>query len=413
MSEPAPPRTAIVVGAGVVGLASAIALQARGVAVTLVGDEARWQRAASWGNAGHIATEQVAPLASWDNIRSLPRRLFSRGGPVALPPSALTAWAPFGLRLAAAASPARFAHGTTALKGLLADALPAWQRLLAAAGAPQLLGDDGHFIAWESAATAAHGRAAWAAADTGSASFRDVTADERAQLQALVRVPLAGAIRFAGSGRIRDIAALEQALRRHFAALGGVACPARVAGLTMGEGARVHLDDGRQLAADLAVVAAGVQSAALLAPLGFNLPLIAERGYHLEGDAPAWPADLPPVVFEDRSLIFTRFGHGLRAASITEFARPDTPADPRKWQRLAQHLGELGVSLSAPRQWMGARPTLPDYLPAIGLVRPALACAFGHQHLGLTLAAISAERLAAQVMGDVADLAAFAPDRFR
>jgi D-amino-acid dehydrogenase len=181
----------------------------------------------------------------------------------------------------------------------------------------------------------------------------------------------------------------------------------------MGEGARVHLDDGRQLAADLAVVAAGVQSAALLAPLGFNLPLIAERGYHLEGDAPAWPADLPPVVFEDRSLIFTRFGHGLRAASITEFARPDTPADPRKWQRLAQHLGELGVSLSAPRQWMGARPTLPDYLPAIGLVRPALACAFGHQHLGLTLAAVSAERLAAQVMGDVADLAAFAPDRFR
>jgi D-hydroxyproline dehydrogenase len=402
-----------VIGAGVVGLASAIALQARGVAVTLVGDEAQWQRAASWGNAGHIATEQVAPLASWDNLRSLPRRLFSRGGPVALPPRAIAAWAPFGARLAAAATPARFAHGKAALKGLLGDALPAWQRLLAAAGAPHLLGEDGHFIIWETAASAARGRTAWAAADTGTATFRDATAEEREQIAALVRVSVAGAIRFAGTGRIRDLAGLEQALRRHFATLGGLVQTARVARLAMGEGARVHLADGRQLAADLAVVAAGVHSAALLAPLGIKLPMIAERGYHLEGDAPGWPADLPPVVFEDRSLILTRFGHGLRAASFTEFATADTPADPRKWQRLAQHLGELGVSLSAPRQWMGARPTLPDYLPAIGLVRPALACAFGHQHLGLTLAAVSAERLAAQLMGDGADLAAFAPDRFR
>lgn len=408
------------IGAGVVGLASAIALQARGVAVTLVGDEAQWQRAASWGNAGHIATEQVAPLASWDNLRSLPRRLFSQGGPVALPPRAMAAWAPFGLRLAVAASPARLALGTTALKGLLADALPAWQRLLAAAGALHLLGEDGHFVVWESAETAARGRATWATADTGTAAFRDATATERAQLAASVRVPVAGAIRFAGTGRIRDLAALEQALRRHFAALGGVVQTARVARLAMGEGARVHLDDGRQLAADLAVVAAGIQSAALLAPLGIKVPMIAERGYHLEGDAPDWPADLPPVVFEDRSLILTRFGHGLRAASFTEFAQADTPADPRKWQRLARHLGELGLSLSAPRQWIGARPTLPDYLPAIGSMsgsgggsaRPALACAFGHQHLGLTLAAITAERLAAQLMGDGADLAAFAPDRF-
>jgi len=403
-----------VIGAGVVGLASAIALKARGVAVTLVGDEPSWQGAASWGNAGHIATEQVAPLASWDNLRTLPRRLFSRGGPVALPPRAIAGWAPFGLRLAAAATPARFANGKAALKGLLADALPAWQRLLTAAGAPHLLGEDGHFVLWERVATAARGRAAWAATETGTAAFRDATAEEREQIAALVRVPVAGAIRFAGTGRIRDLAALEQALRRHFAALGGVCHTAHVARLAMGKGARVHLDDGRQLAADLAVVAAGVQSAALLAPLGIKVPMIAERGYHLEGDVPGWPTDLPPLVFEDRSLILTRFGHGLRAASFTEFALADTPPDPRKWRRLARHLGELGLSMSAPRQWIGARPTLPDYLPAIGrdLARPTLACAFGHQHLGLTLAAVSAERLVGQLMGDGADLAAFAPDRF-
>lgn len=399
MSEPAP-RSAVVVGAGVVGLTLAIALAERGVAVTLVGDEARWS-GASWGNAGHIATEQVEPLASWANIRSLPRRLFARGGSVALPPGALPAWLPFGARLMAAAAPARLDRGREALRGLLAGALPAWRGLLDRAAAADLLIEDGHFLLWETPATAARGRAQWAAANTGNAGIRDADAAERAALAAMVTVPVAGAIRFDGTGRIRDLAALQVALLGRLAALGGRLRQGLVRNVGHA-GAGVTLADGATLGADLVIVAAGARSGALLAPLGPRVPLIAERGYHLHGPAPDWPADAPPIVFEDRGVIVTRFDNGLRAAGFTEFARVDTPADPRKWARLQAHCADLGLPLATTSaRWMGARPTLPDYLPALGrLPGPAgVAYAFGHQHLGLTLAAVSAERLADRLCG--------------
>ena len=91
-------------------------------------------------------------------------------------------------------------------------------------------------------------------------------------------------------------------------------------------------------------------------------------------------------------MIVTPFRSGLRAASFVEFARADSPADPRKWARLRSHVAELGLPFREPcSEWFGARPTLPDYLPALGRSRRAanLLYAFGHQHLGLTLAAIT------------------------
>jgi D-amino-acid dehydrogenase len=147
------------------------------------------------------------------------------------------------------------------------------------------------------------------------------------------------------------------------------------------------------------------------------VPLVAERGYHIEGEAGDWPKHLPPVVFEDRSMIVTRFGGRLRAASFTEFARPSSPPDIKKWERLHRHASELGLHLGEPlTQWMGARPTLPDYLPAIGVSRRAdnLIYAFGHQHLGLTLAATTGEIVAELATGGrpATDIQPFDIERF-
>ncbi len=401
------PATAVVAGNGVIALATGIALARRGVAVTIVGPDAPW-RGASWGNAGHIAVEQVDPLASRETIRSMPARLFARGGALDLPLRDIATWLPFGLRLLRASSPARFARGKAALSAILSTAMPAWRQLLAEAGAGHLLREDGHFIVWETARTAARGRAHWLAADAGTASFRDATPDEIARLATRVSVPIAGAIRCRGSGQITDTAALGDALYRYFVALGGRLEHGMVTGLVAAaDGAVAVIDDGRRIRADIAVAAAGAASASLV-----PAPLMAERGYHVEGEPPDWPADMPPVVFEDRSMIVTRFAGTLRAASFVEFAHGDSPADPRKWDRLREHLAALGIGFSGPlRHWMGARPTLPDYLPAIGrrADTPAIAYAFGHQHLGLTLAATTGDAVAAMMCGDppAIDLAPF------
>src|SRR3546814_8087160 len=137
----------------------------------------------------------------------------------------------------------------------------------------------------------------------------------------------------------------------------------------------------------------------------------------LQSDGRGWPYDLPPIVFEDRSLIVTRFRSGLRAASFVEFGRSDDPPDPRKWRRLHAHADALGLPIGADAQpWMGARPTLPDYLPAIGRSTRAvnLFYAFGPQHPGLTPGPIPAEPLAALVTGGrpAPDPAPFHLDRF-
>lgn len=396
----APPSRIVVIGGGVIGLCAAIAARRRGLAVTLI-EAVADPRGASWGNAGHIAVEQAEPIASPHLIRTVAGRLFCRGGPVALPPRAIRHWLPFGLRLIRSATPARFAAGTAALAPLLAGALPAWQRLLADAGRADLLRADGHFVLWESAATARAGRAAWARADTGTAQVRDATAAERAMIDARLARPVAGAIRFDGSGRITDLAALATTLRAHLIALGGRILTATATGLPAGGG--VRLANGRRLPADRIVVAAGVASRPLLARIGHDVPMIAERGYHLTVPDPDWPADLPPLVFEDRAMIVTRFATGLRAAGFVEYGAADAPPDPRKWQRLRRHAAALGLPFPADggRPWMGARPTLPDYLPAIGrsLRAPHVHYAFGHNHLGLTLAAITGEIVADALAG--------------
>lgn len=397
----------IVVGGGIVGLSSAIALAADGHAVTVL-DASAGREAASWGNAGHIATEQVAPLASLAMLKSLPRRLFRAGGALDLPLGAMPVWAPFAWRMLAASSPRSFAAGSRALGALLADAMPAWRRLTGRIGHPDLLSEAGHLVVWETPRGAARGKAAWTAADIGTARIAEPAPD----MPTALRAPIAGAIRFEGTGQVRDLDMLATALETHFQSLGGTLLK-RSATLAVrnGEAAVEGFD------ADLVLVTAGVGSSALMSAAGHRVPIIAERGYHIRADAAGWPADIPPIVFEDRSMIVTRFADQIQAASFVEFSTPDAPPDPRKWNRLEHHVRELGLPFPAPiSRWMGARPTLPDYLPAIGRSRHAsnLLYAFGHQHLGLTLAPVTGEIVAALVRDETPsiDITPFDIERF-
>jgi|HubBroStandDraft_6_1064221.scaffolds.fasta_scaffold52035_3 glycine/D-amino acid oxidase-like deaminating enzyme len=372
-------RVAVVIGGGMVGTTSALALQRAGFAVTLC-DPMRTASGASWGNAGQIAVEQVEPWASWPAIRSAPGRLFSRGGALSFPLRDTGAWLPFCLRLVVAAS--RFGAGKKALSGLLAHAGNAWRALVSDVGAPDLLRDIGHFVIWESAASAERGLATWRAADIGNASFRLATGDELTRIAGLMKRRPAGAIRFTGTGQIADPTRLAATLAHAFETRGGKRVYERVERLSQAD-------------ADITLVAAGARSSQLI-----PAPLVAERGYHIQCAASAWPDDLGPLVFEDRSMIVTSFESGVRAASFLEFSRPDSPPDARKWERLRMHVGDIGLPLELPgKPWMGSRPTLPDYLPAIGRRDSKLLYAFGHHHLGLTLSAITAEIIAALAIG--------------
>jgi D-amino-acid dehydrogenase len=406
----------IIIGGGVVGLASALALARRGFDVTLV-EADRYRRAASWGNAGHIAIEQVEPLASCAAIRSAPRRLFSRGGALAFPPGQWRTWLPFAWAMLGAARPRRFEAGKAALSTLIGQAMPAWRRLAAALPDDGLLREDGHFVLWASPEAARKGKAAWSASDTGTARFGDVAVADRQLLSSLLAKQPTDMIRFENTGQIRDLGRLADALEGALEQAGGRIVRGRAVLTQVGRRAAVSIDGGAAIMPDHVVLAAGVRSGALIAPLGHHAPIVAERGYHIRSRDHGWPADLPPLVFEDRSMIVTRYDGCVQAASFVELGDPDAPADPAKWERLERHVAELGLPMRGPfERWMGSRPTLPDYLPAIGRSAHAdnLVYAFGHQHLGLTLAPVTGEIVAALVAGEapLLDIGAFDIDRF-
>jgi D-amino-acid dehydrogenase len=388
-------RKFLVVGGGIIGAASALRLQAAGFQVTLI-DPGDPRRGASFGNIGHIATEQVVPLAAPQTLTRLPQLVFAAGGPVDVRWSDFPLWGPWAGRFVAAARPAAAARGHQALTGLLRSPLADWRRLLELAGAPAgLVTGIGHLVVWMGPEAAARGVRQWRKTPIGSATLREMTESELKDLGAHLSAAPAGGMRFSGSGQVAEPQAVRAALLSALAARGGDIATGEVRALTpVTGGVRARLAAGRELACDFALIAAGAWSGALMQRLGAKAPLIGERGYSVQSAEHSWPEELPPVIFEERALVVTRFTSGLRASSFVELGRPSAPGDPRKWRRIERHLSELGIAFSrSPDRWVGPRPTLPDYLPAIGRLdrAPRVLYAFAHQHLGLTLAAITAE----------------------
>ncbi|MBB2205525.1 FAD-binding oxidoreductase [Gluconacetobacter takamatsuzukensis] len=401
------------VGGGIVGRACALRLLACGLDVALV-DPRCDPPPPSWGNAGHIACEQTVPLAGPGTLRDVPRRLYPRG-PLDIGWRHVGTWLPWTLRFLACCTPGRARAGTAALRGLMADALPAWQRLAADLGRPDLLSCDGTIKLWEDARTMP-GAPPHADPLTGVAAT-PLPPAQLAAFAAALQVPPAAGRHYGRTAHVTDITALLHAMESRFIARGGIWRATTATHLRPGRhGTAVHLADGTILAPDLVLVSGGIGTRALLARSGMRVPLIAERGYHVEWDhGGVWT--LPNVVFEDRALVVTRFGPRLRATSFVEFTRDDAPFDPRKWQILERHVAQLGLPVASPfARWAGARPTLPDYLPAIGRLgtAPGLHAAFGHNHLGLTLAAATAEALVPVMTGAPLPprLHPFRPDRF-
>lgn len=404
---------AIVIGGGVVGLASALALQRAGVTTLLIDDGS--EHPASWGNAGHLATEHTAPFASPRTLASFLPRLFAFGGPVDFVWRDIGNWAPWAARFASRSTPKGFASGRAALAGLADQSMAAWWRLVEPD--KDLVKTDGHWLVWESARTAGIGVRIMERNHAGPATFRPMTSHELADLHGELAVPNLHGLRYFNTGQVTDVARMLRVLSSRIVEAGGEIVNARATGIARCHGeVRVTLEGGQSRPGSAVVVAAGVWSKPLLAQVGLHAPLIAERGYHVEFDGPELSTAHSPIVFADRSIVATRLGNALRATSFVEFGRSESRADPRKWAWLEHQLRQLGILKGQPvRRWMGARPTLPDYLPAIGGGEiPGVYYATGHAHLGLTLAALTGELVRDMITGTppTVDLAPFALGRF-
>lgn len=407
-------KSILVIGGGLIGAASAMRLQQAGIRTILI-DPGDKRRAASYGNAGHLGSEQIMPWPAWNNVWRAPGASFALGGPLDFRWSDAALLAPWARRFLAACDQRSVARGREALKSVLADTMAAWTRLARDISAPEMVLPHGHVTAWTSKRAAELGRKAASRTDWGTATWRDMKAEELERYARIMKRPPRGAILFSGTGQVRDPQGVRDAILTQFVRQGGeiVAGKAEV----VDANARVLLGDRRVLQAEGVLIAAGAWSGMLMRQLGRLAPLIGERGYSVQSAEHEWPEDLPTTVFEQHFVVFSRFSSGLRATSCIEYGAPGAPGDPRKWGLLEKRIAQLGVKFSqTPDRWVGPRPTLPDYVPAIGRLQhaPNVLYAFGHAHLGLTMSAVTAELIAALATErtPAIDLRALAIERF-
>jgi D-amino-acid dehydrogenase len=403
-----------VVGAGVIGLATSLRLAAEGHDVALI-DPAAPGSGASFGNAGTIAGYAVQPVGTPAVLRALPGLLLDHNSPLAIRRAALPALLPWLLRFARQSLPAAARRNAAALAALLCDAGPLWHELAAAAGASDLIRAGGCLYLYDTAAALRSGQADLAARRALGVRVETLDAARVAALEPALP-PVAGAAFFPDALFLADPGVAMDRLAAAARAAGARVLTARVERLERQAGGVSLAGPGLALHARRVVIAAGAHSRRLAAQAGDRVPLDTERGYHAEWDM-ARPRLSRPVCPVARGFYLCPMTGRLRAAGTVELGGLTAPPSPHRIARLVAGARAVFPDLPAPdRTWMGLRPSVPDSLPVIGTSRGGaeVILAFGHGHIGVTLAPATARIVADLAAGRAPPAAAAActPRRF-
>jgi D-amino-acid dehydrogenase len=408
----------IVLGAGIVGVSAALALQARGRSVALLDRLPEAAGETSFGNSGIVQTEGVLPYLFPRAIGHVARAAANRDPRAHMRYGSLASIAPSIWRYFQASTQTRKAATGKVMAPLLFAAADEHLKLAQAAGASGLLRPSGWIKAYRSprGQDLAHAEAE----ELGRFGVKPIFLD-RAALTALephVGEKAIGGVHYAEPLSTSDPAKLIRSYAALFVKRGGRMERGDALSLEpSGSGWMVTTDSGRFGARDV-VIALGPWSDELARRFGLRLPFFVKRGYHMHYEAKGDAGLTRPVLDLERGYLVTPMARGLRLTTGAEFARRDDPPSPAHLERVEPYAREL-FPISSRKDaapWLGRRPCLPDMRPIIGPFpgKPGLWLDFGHHHLGLTLGPITGRLLADMMTGEApfVDPAPFKAERF-
>jgi D-amino-acid dehydrogenase len=408
----------VVVGGGMVGLASAIALKDRGLDVVLC-DPGEARARTSYGNAGVVSRGSILPMASPAFWGKLPAYLRNADRGLRLNYAHLPQIVSYGAHFMAAARAARWRRAAAALLPLTSAAYPAHERLAARAGTADRLQRTGWLKVYRTeAAFAAAALEREILAEHGVAFEILDTSDLHALEPALVR-PYARAMLLTETGSVREPGRLIEACEALFAGLGGRRLRGSVGRLAPEAGGWAIAQEAGTVRARQVVLAAGAASGAIARTLGYRFAVAAERGYHRHYALhPESPPLTRPVLDTGAGSILSPMGdHRVRVLSGVELNARDAAPDYTQIEAASQEAAgtlRLGGPLDN-EPWLGSRPSTPDGLPVIGRAprHEGLLFAFGHGHIGLSTGPITGEIVADLATGRTphVPVAPFAPER--
>lgn len=389
-------QSVIVIGAGFIGLTAALTLLRDGHRVTIV-DRAPplggsdYRHACSYGNACTIAPHGVVPVATPGVAWRVPGMLANPLGPLAIDWKYLPRLAPWLLGFLSASRAARVERIAATLSTLLKQADTTWRPLMEEAGAMDLREEHGCLYLYKSNADRA--------ASDRDADFRSrhgvnlarLSADDIRALEPNLPANYAGGVLFKDAYVVSSPEQLARRLAKAVLARGGRFIAGEVRGLRIDAESATAVLAERTLSADRIVVAAGAWSKSLGASIGDHVRLDTERGYHV-----LFPQGRGllrrPVCYTEHGFYMTPMADGLRAAGTVELAGLAPPLNERRTSVIRNAVAKLlPAAGTGTSEWLGLRPSMPDSLPVIGKSprTERVVYAFGHGHLGLTLAGVT------------------------
>lgn len=406
-----------IIGAGIVGVSTAIWLLRDGHEVVLI-DRGAPGDGTSYGNAGVLASCSIVPVTGPGLVANAPRMLFDPRQPLFMKWGYLPRLLPFlarYLKHANAADARRIADG---LALVVPDSLAEHRALAEGTGAERFIAESDYVFAYRDRAHFEGDAFGWGIRKSHGFDWRVV---EGAAVQAYdpALSPSLGYLACLGEhGHIKDPGAYVKALAAHAETLGARFVRGTAQDVVRENGVATGVRvDGETIAAERVLVATGVWSKPLAKALGIDVPLESERGYHLELYEPSVMPRAPTMVAAGK-FVATPMEGRIRLAGIIEFGGLDAPPSRAPFRLLEDSIRAAmpGLTWGETREWMGHRPATADSLPLVGPV-PAVAGAFlgfGHHHIGLT-SGPKTGRLLAQLMAGKrlnVDISPLAPSRF-
>lgn len=389
----------IIVGAGVVGLSTAVFLVRSGRSVTIV-DPLPPPGGASYGNAGMISADTAIPVALPGMLRQVPGWLSDPLGPLSVRPGYFAKAMPWLLRWIAASRMPQVERISDAMRALHRDTFARWQELVGPSAFNGLIRRTGQVHVWETEAETPGAKLESRLRERQGIPSEALSQDDLRQMFPGISEKVRRGVLIPGNGFTVSPRKLVETLHRQFLDAGGEVLPERVRAILPREnGYGVFTNMGLHEAGQL-VLAAGAWSARLVAPLGIHVPLETERGYHVMLPNAGVTAS---TTLSNKSGSFgvTPMDGGLRVAGTVEIAGLDAPPDERRALALLGNVRTLfpKIDTTGYAPWMGFRPSTPDSLPILGEAQglPNLFLAFGHGHFGMTGGPPSADLIASLV----------------
>ena len=417
MSEDSKLRSSIgVIGAGIQGVCISLCLIKKGFEVTLIDREDPGKESASYGNAGHFSPYASVPINRPDILVDIPTMLLSSTGPLALKWNYVPKMIPWFIKFIKNCSKKNMLHTTKYMHQILDLALPAYNELFEDINVSELVESKGIIYFWTNKDLKSRELEINMRKELG-VKQQLLTPHEIHDLEPHIKQIYHGGVLYPNARHTRNPKKVLLKLFDLFIKKGGHFEKQNVQSVSFTTDNKPVIKTNLNFYNfDKAVIACGAFSKKITDQLGEKIPLDTERGYHVHFKGHDHLLTRP-VIFLNRGFGITPMEQGLRVVGTVEFGGLDNPVSKKRILNLVNNAKYLFPELTEHHdEWLGFRPTLPDFLPVMGPSKnyKNLFYSFGHHHLGWTLGAISGKIVSGMIAGENTnlDLSAYNSTRF-